>query len=318
MVAGRVGALAPAPAPAPPPPLQHAPPGLDQRYTCPARHLLLPYAGWTVAYLLASVSMHAFAPLRIISALLLGTAAPHLWYVVMMFQFQLLAPACRRARLCVARGRGHTAVLLSFGFLTSLAYILQYRHFSPALPSWADLLFNRGFIGFMAFGCLGIAILAEEERGARWPAVIPPLAGLLVVPVFLLACREALPHGIAPSLHQVIYLKPSTFLYNVLLLAAAYGGARFCVLRGWGAGPAIRWLSSMAYKAFLANVFVSRLILWCLGLVNLEVTNLPSLLAVWLATAIGSFALAHAIDCLGKSMIYMNWRPERIRHDVHE
>jgi hypothetical protein len=40
MIAGCVGD--PAPAPAPPPPLQRASPGLDQRYTCPARHLLLP------------------------------------------------------------------------------------------------------------------------------------------------------------------------------------------------------------------------------------------------------------------------------------
>ncbi|MFH4259059.1 acyltransferase family protein, partial [Acinetobacter baumannii] len=55
-----------------------------------ATRLLIPYFFWSILYLLTTSDL---IPLQGgIKSLLLGTAAPHLWYVIMMFQIHLLFP----------------------------------------------------------------------------------------------------------------------------------------------------------------------------------------------------------------------------------
>ena len=55
-----------------------------------AAHLLIPYFFWSILYLLTTNDVITLQ--GGIKSLLLGTAAPHLWYVIMMFQFYLLFP----------------------------------------------------------------------------------------------------------------------------------------------------------------------------------------------------------------------------------
>ncbi len=53
-----------------------------------ATHLLIPYFFWSILYLLTTNDLITLQ--GGIKSLLLGTAAPHLWYVIMMFQIHLL------------------------------------------------------------------------------------------------------------------------------------------------------------------------------------------------------------------------------------
>ncbi len=53
-------------------------------------HLLIPYFFWSILYLLTTNDVITLQ--GGIKSLLLGTAAPHLWYVIMMFQIHLLFP----------------------------------------------------------------------------------------------------------------------------------------------------------------------------------------------------------------------------------
>ncbi len=55
-----------------------------------ATHLLIPYFFWSILYLLTTNDLITLQ--GGIKSLLLGTAAPHLWYVIMMFQIHLLFP----------------------------------------------------------------------------------------------------------------------------------------------------------------------------------------------------------------------------------
>lgn len=70
-----------------------------------AKEIIGPYLFWTTVYII-TVNAGGYEQVGdVVQAFLLGTAAPHLWYTVMMFQYHLLIPLVTALALLMIRNR---------------------------------------------------------------------------------------------------------------------------------------------------------------------------------------------------------------------
>jgi surface polysaccharide O-acyltransferase-like enzyme len=132
------------------------------------RTILLPYLFFTALYLLVTVEgTFGFAgvpaPGRVVEALLLGTAAYHLWFFVLIIQLYLLFPLIARGYDRFDRGGAAFFLLLSLLFFQILWNVGAHLAGAYAGTEWYTVLI-RVFPSHLFYFVLGIYVARHTDR----------------------------------------------------------------------------------------------------------------------------------------------------------
>ncbi|NGQ94245.1 acyltransferase [Brevibacillus sp. SYP-B805] len=231
--------------------------------------ILLPYVLWTGIYDFYYNGVPALDLAwgkELFHRLVTGTGAYHLWFVVMIFQFYLGYPLCRKLFQSLRRHRSAsvTAVVLggcAIGYALlmwlSATYIpvRQFRFDSDWLHAVLIQYRDRNALFYSFYFILGgVAGLALEtwrksmSRAAVWNA------GFMLV-LFLWVGQEMVMQG-KIDLNRSTSLKPSMFLFTVLEMLVLYA----LVVRIAKMHPRLqRFLSAIgtySYGAYLIHALV--------------------------------------------------------------
>ncbi|KAA0764960.1 acyltransferase [Bacillus sp. SH5-2] len=259
-----------------------------------ATHLLIPYFFWSILYLLTTNDMITLQ--GGIKSLLLGTAAPHLWYVIMMFQIHLLFPLlCTLFYWFQKRTTNKKDIYTYMTFFACLYFLLMWfsSHYifnGEKLTSSTILHYtDRSFLFYSFYFVMGgIAAVALKT----WRLFVMkhiPLITILFFILFLFINYELFSFYGANSIHLTVstYLKPSMFLYIVCEIMILYVLSITIVQRRGFLYKTLRFIGNYTYGAYLAHFFFLQLCTQFLSLFTLqENTILYSLLLFVLTAAI--------------------------------
>jgi peptidoglycan/LPS O-acetylase OafA/YrhL len=263
--------------------------------------LLVPYFCWATIYILMNISNYKnigdFA-----EGYLLGTNAPHTWYLVMMFQFHILVPVLwyLYAKLTTDRKKVYTILIGAFIFYA--LFLFFYNNYVFNITSNKALLYlDRSFIGFSIYAILGTVASANYEKWNTFVSKTKLMAVPFFFIAFIVANNEMFSDGLNNlSLANSIYLKPSIFLYNIFAIIIVYGLALILIKNQYRILPIFRFLSQYAYRAYLANYFVITMLIKFMGKTGEFMPYNLRIILLWVMTAVFSFAIVYAIEFVFK------------------
>ncbi|MDM5190803.1 acyltransferase [Bacillus sp. DX4.1] len=265
-------------------------------------NLLAPYLFWSIIYLF--ITKDALTMQSAIKSLLLGTAAPHLWYVIMMFQIHLLFPL-----LCVTfywfQKRTHNqqdiykymAVFAMIYFLL-MWYSSHYIFNGEALTRSGILHYtDRSFFFYSFYFVMG-GIAAVSLRA--WRSFVMkhiPLCTILFFILFLFINYELFSfHGV-DEIHLTVstYLKPSMFLYIVCEILILYALSITIAQHRSGLYRALRFIGNYTYGAYLAHFFFLQLSIKILSMFTLQTNSILYSVLLFLCT--GALSITTMVVC---------------------
>ncbi|MCW9132859.1 acyltransferase [Bacillus paramycoides] len=267
-----------------------------------ASHLLIPYFFWSILYLFTTneiVTMQSG-----IKSLLLGTAAPHLWYVIMMFQIHLLFPLlCTLFYWFQKRTENKKDIYKYMTIFACLYFLLMWysSHYifnGEKLTNSTILHYtDRSFFFYSFYFVMGgIAAVALKT----WRLFVMkhiPLVTILFFVLFLFINYELFSFYGANSIHLTVstYLKPSMFLYIVCEIIILYVLSITIVQRRGFLYKALRFIGNYTYGAYLAHFFFLQLCTKFLSLFALQENTILYSLLLFIVTA--TLSLAAMVIC---------------------
>ncbi|MED1111837.1 acyltransferase [Bacillus paramycoides] len=270
-----------------------------------ASHLLIPYFFWSILYLLTTneiVTMQSG-----IKSLLLGTAAPHLWYVIMMFQIHLLFPLlCTLFYWFQKRTENKKDIYKYMTIFACLYFLLMWysSHYifnGEKLTNSTILHYtDRSFFFYSFYFVMGgIAAVALKT----WRLFVMkhiPLVTILFFVLFLFINYELFSFYGANSIHLTVstYLKPSMFLYIVCEIIILYVLSITIVQRRGFLYKALRFIGNYTYGAYLAHFFFLQLCTKFLSLFALQENTILYSLLLFIVTATISLATMFIVSIL--------------------
>ncbi|QWG36079.1 acyltransferase [Bacillus mycoides] len=227
-----------------------------------ATHLLIPYFFWSILYLVTTNDVITLQ--GGIKSLLLGTAAPHLWYVIMMFQIHLLFPLlCTLFYWFQKRTENKKDIYKYMTIFACLYFFLMWysSHYifnGEKLTSSTILHYtDRSFFFYSFYFVMGgIAAVALQT----WRIFVMkhiPLITILFFILFLFINYELFSFYGANSIHLTVstYLKPSMFLYIVCEIMILYVLSIMIVKRRGLLYKTLNFIGNYTYGAYLAHFF---------------------------------------------------------------
>ncbi|MGE7867849.1 acyltransferase [Bacillus paramycoides] len=270
-----------------------------------ASHLLIPYFFWSILYLFTTneiVTMQSG-----IKSLLLGTAAPHLWYVIMMFQIHLLFPLlCTLFYWFQKRTENKKDIYKYMTIFACLYFLLMWysSHYifnGEKLTNSTILHYtDRSFFFYSFYFVMGgIAAVALKT----WRLFVMkhiPLVTILFFVLFLFINYELFSFYGANSIHLTVstYLKPSMFLYIVCEIIILYVLSITIVQRRGFLYKALRFIGNYTYGAYLAHFFFLQLCTKFLSLFALQENTILYSLLLFIVTATSSLATMFIVSIL--------------------
>lgn len=265
-------------------------------------HLIAPYFFWSIVYLF--IANQVVTMEGALKGLFLGTAAPHLWYVIMMFQIHLLFPL-----LCTLfywfKQRTHNQqdiykymVIFATLYFLLMWYSSHYIFNGEKLTSSAILQYtDRSFFFYSFYFVMGgIAAVALKA----WRAFVTkhiPLFTILFFILFLYINYELFSFYGVDSIHLTVstYLKPSMFLYIVCEIFILYVLSIMIVQRRGTLYKTLHFIGSYTYGAYLAHFFFLHLSTKLLSLFTIQANTILYSLLLFLMTA--TFSIITMVIC---------------------
>ncbi|MED0961753.1 acyltransferase [Bacillus paramycoides] len=270
-----------------------------------ATHLLIPYFFWSFLYLLTTNEIVTLQ--SGIKSLLLGTAAPHLWYVIMMFQIHLLFPLlCTLFYWFQKRTENKKDIYKYMTIFACLYFLLMWysSHYifnGEKLTNSTILHYtDRSFFFYSFYFVMGgIAAVALKS----WRLFVMkhiPLVTILFFVLFLFINYELFSFYGANSIHLTVstYLKPSMFLYIVCEIIILYVLSITIVQRRGFLYKALRFIGNYTYGAYLAHFFFLQLCTKFLSLFALQENTILYSLLLFIVTATISLATMFIVSIL--------------------
>ncbi|MBJ8091714.1 acyltransferase [Bacillus cereus] len=258
-----------------------------------AAHLLIPYFFWSILYLLTTNDVITLQ--GGIKSLLLGTAAPHLWYVIMMFQIHLLFPLlCTLFYWFQKRTENKKDIYKYMTIFACLYFFLMWysSHYifnGEKLTSSTILHYtDRSFFFYSFYFVMGgIAAVALQT----WRIFVMkhiPLITILFFILFLFINYELFSFYGANSIHLTVstYLKPSMFLYIVCEIMILYVLSIMIVKRRGLLYKTLKFIGNYTYGAYLAHFFFLHIGTKFLSLFALQENTIVYSLLLFSVTAV--------------------------------
>ncbi|MGX7265028.1 acyltransferase family protein [Enterococcus crotali] len=261
--------------------------------------LVVPYVLWTTAYLFVFPAVQQKAPYTDAGSFLLkyvtGDGGPHLWYTVMMLQIQLFMPFFVWLGYKVFEKKRVLPVL----FLATVLYVLWYLFYQNQVLTGAHhedwYLLDRFVLSFMIYGVYGAAAFRYHEvlynvlNKLRYALL--PVA--LVLTMF--AIQGLLSVSGEVSFANAPYLNTVQSLYSLLIVLSVILFASKMILKNSPSLPVFKWLSTYAYRTYLANVFVFQTLLLLFKDTWLKLPSGIMIVLAYLTTAACAFLLSYLL-----------------------
>ncbi|MGF2712424.1 membrane protein [Bacillus mycoides] len=258
-----------------------------------ATHLLIPYFFWSILYLVTTNDVITLQ--GGLKSLLLGTAAPHLWYVIMMFQIHLLFPLlCTLFYWFQKRTENKKDIYKYMTIFACLYFFLMWysSHYifnGEKLTSSTILHYtDRSFFFYSFYFVMGgIAAVALQT----WRIFVMkhiPLITILFFILFLFINYELFSFYGANSIHLTVstYLKPSMFLYIVCEIMILYVLSIMIVKRRGLLYKTLKFIGNYTYGAYLAHFFFLHIGTKFLSLFALQENTIVYSLLLFSVTAV--------------------------------
>ncbi|PEY38899.1 hypothetical protein CN354_09655 [Bacillus cereus] len=265
-------------------------------------HLLAPYFFWSVVYLFTTNQIVTMG--GGIKSLLLGTAAPHLWYVIMMFQIHLLFPLLCALFYWFKRRTQNQQDIYKYMTTFAIIYFLLMWYSSHYIFNGEQLTnstilhyTDRSFFFYSFYFVMG-GIAAVALRA--WRLFVMKHIPLLTISFFILFLfinYELFSFYGVDSIHLTVstYLKPSMFLYIVCEILILYALSITIVQRRGTLYKTLRFIGSYTYGAYLAHFFFLQLSTKLLALFIIEANTIFYSVLLFLLTA--AFSIITMVIC---------------------
>ncbi len=265
--------------------------------------LVVPYVLWTTAYLWLFPAVQQGKPYTDTATFLLkyvtGDAAPHLWYTIMMLQIQLLMPFfVWLGYKVLTKKKAVWPVLIVATALYVVWYVFYDRQVfeGPHHESW--YLLDRFVFSFVIYGIYGEAALIYHETVYRFLYKIRYAFLPVGLALGLLSANHLLHYAGDLSFAHAPYLNTLQSLYSLVLIFAVFMFGSTMIKNNAPQLGTFKWLSTYAYRTYLANVFVFQALL--LGFKDL-LLQLPMgimIIVAYLATASCGFLTSYVLHVL--------------------
>lgn len=262
--------------------------------------LVIPYFLWATASLIfipsLQVNREATSFWTLIESYFVGNSSPQYWYTVMMLQFQLLMPVLIYTCYKFLSKPSRVIPLLAVSFVIFGAWLWMYDTYVFHGTYAVSLRYlDRFFVSYFIYALLGgIAWVYKDRFDAilhRFQFVLIPVMLLLLI----WTNHEFFNFGLEDmSFGNLIYLKPSMTLYSLVVIALIYMLGRHLLLKQSRALPVFKWLSTYAYRAFTANVFILYIVLKLFGSLTDQLPFFIALMLVFLTTMSCSYCVVYA------------------------
>lgn len=197
--------------------------------------LIQPLIFWSILYFSLSTEVAPFSLewfKEMLNAIITGSAAPHLWYVVMIFQFHLLYPMIinlfNKTNTIVNTEKQLYLLMaaISSAYLLLMFYSNRFIYNGNALTDSKWLLYtDRSFIAYSFYFILGGVAAQNLSKWRQFVTKASPVVTFLFITFYTWIGHDLLSFSGdgAIRLEASTYLKPSMFLYvftEILLLYA--------------------------------------------------------------------------------------------------
>jgi surface polysaccharide O-acyltransferase-like enzyme len=272
-------------------------PPIDYRtyVTHKGKELLLPYLVWSIIYLMMFSNEEKIVVL--VKQIVIGDAAPHLWYVIMIIQFHLLAPLLLTmfswTEKKIRSWKKATMILASL-------YLLLMFILSKWLSRSSTFLFHymdRSFLSYSFYFFLGGVAARTLPRWRSFIMKSIPINTFIFVALFILVGYELLSFKsiFSIDLNASTYLKPSMFLYVSSEILLLYALSITIVQTKSLLYTALRFISQYTYGAFLGHIFFLYL---TAKIINISVLSLLQSVILFIITAVSSILCCYVIHSL--------------------
>lgn len=269
--------------------------------------LVVPYILWTTAYLFIFPAVQQGKPYTGIGSFLLeyvtGNGAPHLWYTVMMFQIQLLMPFFVWLGYKVFSNKKNVWPVLIGATVIYVAWYVFYdmQVLNGALhDNW--YLLDRFVLSFMLYGVFGTATFIYEKEVFNFVnkirfALLP--IGLVIA---MFSIQNLLSHSGDLTFANAPYLNTVQSLYSLVVIFAVFEFASRMIKANSNKLAIFKWLSTYAYRTYLANVFVFQVVLVLFKDTLLRMPSFVMILLAYLTTVTCAFLLSYVLHIIWSSI----------------
>lgn len=269
--------------------------------------LVLPYVVWSSLYLYAFPSLQQRmpyeTPLGFLGKVLSGDGAAHLWYAVMMLQFQLFMPYFIWLATRITKNK---KVILPIVFFTIGAHILWCFWYQKMIFPYAETslwyLIDRSGLSYLIYGIFGVITAKYQGEIFTFLKKTRVALFLLFLFIFWQAVQGNLFDGTQMTPNDLPYLDPLQSAYSLLIIGLVFYLGTQGIAKKIRLLPIVKWIATYAYRSYLANVFVFQLVL---KLVHPFLTNQPVslvILVLYMGTFVGSFGLTVVVEYFFKSI----------------
>lgn len=262
--------------------------------------LVVPYFLWATASLIFFPDLQVNRPVTsfwtLVESYVVGNSSPQYWYTVMMLQFQVLMPVIIYVcyKFLAKPSRVIPTLVVSFIAFAAWLWFYDTYVFHGAYEISLRYL-DRFFVSYFIYALLGGIAWVYKDR---FDGVLRRLQFLFIPAALLLLIwtnQEFFGFGFnGMSFGNLIYLKPSMTLYSLVIIFLIYMLARHLIHLGSRSLPYYKWLSTYAYRAFTANVFILTIVLRMFGGLLDVIPFFSALLLVFLTTVACSFTVVYA------------------------
>lgn len=221
------------------------------------KNIIVPYVLWTLVYMFMYMFLLHTSNYSniwdVFKAMIFGTAAPNLWYTVMMFQFELLVIPIILISKKIQNNRKLVPVLLIIAFIAYFIFLYIYDTFAFKTTNVYLSYMDRTFIMYSIYAVLGIVAATYENKWNKFIDKVRYLAIPCIILVY--AVSISIQFSKNPiSFDNISYLTPIMFAYNVLMIIIIYALARAIIKHVPNALTKLKWLNTYAFRTYLSYI----------------------------------------------------------------
>ncbi|WP_430612590.1 acyltransferase family protein [Enterococcus sp. DIV0876] len=269
--------------------------------------LVVPYVLWTTAYLWLFPAVQQAQPYTDMASFLLkyvtGDGAPHLWYTVMMLQIQLLMPFFVWLGYKVFTNKKAVWPVLVIATVLYVAWYVFYQtqvYAGPHHDNW--YLLDRFVFSFMIYGIYGEAALMYHEAVYKFLYKIRFALLPVGLALGLASANQLMTYTGDVTFAHAPYLNTLQSLYSLVVIMGVFMFGSTMIQKQSTMLPKFKWLSTYAYRTYLANVFVFQVLLLCFKSYLLQLPIGIMILVAYLATASCAFLLSYILHVLWEAV----------------
>lgn len=264
--------------------------------------LIVPYVVWSIIYMYTTQTSVPF--IQIVKTLLKGSAAPHLWYVVMMFQVHILFPLlfltfhAVRKRVHSKESLYRIMTVFALGYFGLMWLSSHFIFNGVTLTSSLFLKYtDRSFLFYSFYFMLGGVAAVTLPTWRKFIIKNVPLNTFLFLVLFVIVGYELLSFDGIQAIHLQVstYLKPSMFIYITVEILLLYALAMTIVHSRTFVFTILTFISRFTYGSYLAHVFFLGISAKFLTAFHLANNTLTYSILLFIVTAV--FSVTTIVAC---------------------